>query len=66
MYLWKSPAAGAALSGWADQSLAQVMRAGPYWPGAALLVVMGSLAGMLPALLQDRTPSPRRRARREV
>ena len=65
VYLWKSPGIGPRIDEWTERGIALAMQ-GPLWPGVALLIVMGGMAGMLPAMLQNRSPAPRRRARREV
>ena len=65
VYLWKSPGIGPQISEWAERGIALATQ-GPLWPGVALLIVMGGTAGMLPAVLQHRSPVHRRRVKREV
>ena len=69
LYLWKSPGVGMRLAEGVERAIAPAMHAmsmGTLWPGAALLIVVGGTAGMLPALLQHRATAPRKRVRREV
>lgn len=68
-YLRNTPGWAAQWMTWTDRGMAQLGQFGlypPYWPGLGLLIVIGSLAGMLPALLLHHAAPPRRRIRREV